>query len=132
MDPFTILLVMALSALSTILYIFIGILPGTDETTTMAPVLLTLLLAGVDPLLVLVRFVASIAAFKIADNIQVALAGIPGGVMAVPQVPDALTRELFRIGVKVIPTDAKARHRPDEKPRRKGGGEAKESRESGK
>ncbi|MEM4485727.1 MAG: PhoH family protein [Zestosphaera sp.] len=45
---------------------------------------------------------------------------------------DALTRELFGIGVKVIPTDAKARHRPDEKPRRKGGGGAKESRESGK
>ncbi|MEM2005130.1 MAG: tripartite tricarboxylate transporter permease [Zestosphaera sp.] len=91
LDPFTILLVVALSALSTILYIFIGILPGTDETATMAPVLLTLLLAGVDPLLALVWFVASIAAFKMADSIPVALAGIPGGVMAVPQVPDALT-----------------------------------------
>ncbi len=91
MDPFTILLVVVLSTLSTILYIFIGILPGTDETATMAPILLTLLLAGVDPLLALVWFVASIAAFKMADSIPVALAGIPGGVMAVPQVPDALT-----------------------------------------
>ncbi len=91
MDPLTVLLVVALSALSTILYIFIGILPGTDETATMAPVALTLLLAGVDPLLVLVWFTASIAAFKMADSIPVALAGIPGGVMAVPQVPDALT-----------------------------------------
>lgn len=91
MDPLTILMVVALSALSTILYIFIGILPGTDETATMAPVLLTLLLAGVDPLLALVWFIASIAAFKMADSIPVALAGIPGGVMAVPQVPDALT-----------------------------------------
>ena len=57
----------------------------------MAPILLTLLLAGVDPLLALVWFIASIAAFKMADSIPVALAGIPGGVMAVPQVPDALT-----------------------------------------
>jgi hypothetical protein len=76
---------------SAILYIFIGILPGTDETATMAPILLTLLLAGVDPLLALAWFIASIAAFKMADSIPVALAGIPGGVMAVPQVPDALT-----------------------------------------
>jgi len=91
MDPFSILLVVVLSALSTLLYIFIGILPGTDETATMAPILLTLLLAGVDPLLALVWFIASIAAFKMADSIPVALAGIPGGVMAVPQVPDALT-----------------------------------------
>jgi hypothetical protein len=90
-DPLTVLLVVLLSALSAILYIFIGILPGTDETATMAPILLTLLLMGVDPLLALVWFAASIAAFKMADSIPVALAGIPGGVMAVPQVPDALT-----------------------------------------
>ncbi|MCC6047131.1 MAG: tripartite tricarboxylate transporter permease [Desulfurococcaceae archaeon] len=90
MDPVTVALAVLLSALSCLLYIFIGILPGTDETATMAPIALTLLLAGVDPLLVLVWFVASIAAFKMADSIPVALAGIPGGVMAVPQVPDAL------------------------------------------
>ncbi|MEM1623279.1 MAG: tripartite tricarboxylate transporter permease [Sulfolobales archaeon] len=90
MDPLSLLLVLALSAASTLLYTFIGILPGTDETATMAPIALTLLLAGLDPLLVLVWFIASIAAFKMADSIPVALAGIPGGVMAVPQVPDAL------------------------------------------
>jgi TctA family transporter len=90
LDPVTVALAVLLSALSCLLYIFIGILPGTDETATMAPIALTLLLAGVDPLLVLVWFVASIAAFKMADSIPVALAGIPGGVMAVPQVPDAL------------------------------------------
>ncbi|MEM0352772.1 MAG: tripartite tricarboxylate transporter permease [Sulfolobales archaeon] len=90
MDPLSLLLTLALSAVSTLLYIFIGILPGTDETATMAPIALTLLLAGLDPLLVLVWFIASIAAFKMADSIPVALAGIPGGVMAVPQVPDAL------------------------------------------
>jgi len=90
LDPLSLLLTLALSAISTLLYIFIGILPGTDETATMAPIALTLLLAGLDPLLVLVWFIASIAAFKMADSIPVALAGIPGGVMAVPQVPDAL------------------------------------------
>ncbi|MGC8675443.1 tripartite tricarboxylate transporter permease [Fervidicoccus sp.] len=79
-----------LAAISSIIYIFIGILPGTDETATMAPVALALLLAGLDPIVVLAWFMASIVAFKIADAIPVALAGIPGGVMAVPQVPDAL------------------------------------------
>jgi len=90
MDLTMILFMTFLTLISTILYIFIGILPGTDETATMAPIALTLLLAGVDPLLVFAWFMASIAAFKMADSIPVALAGIPGGVMAVPQVPDAL------------------------------------------
>ena len=79
-----------LSAVSALIYIIIGILPGTDETATMAPVALALLLARIDPLLVLSWFIAAIIAFKITDAIPVALAGIPGGVMAVPQVPDAL------------------------------------------
>ncbi|MEM0021781.1 MAG: tripartite tricarboxylate transporter permease [Fervidicoccaceae archaeon] len=79
-----------LSVVSSVIYIFIGILPGTDETATMAPIALALMLAGLDPLLVLAWFMASIVAFKIGDAVPVALAGIPGGVMAVPQVPDAL------------------------------------------
>ena len=66
-----------LSAVSAIIYIFIGILPGTDETATMAPVALALLLAGLDPILVLAWFMASIVAFKIGDAVPVALAGIP-------------------------------------------------------
>ena len=89
-DPLFILQATILSIVFTLIYIIIGILPGTDETATMAPVALALLLAGIDPLLVLAWFIAAIVAFKITDAIPVALAGIPGGVMAVPQVPDAL------------------------------------------
>ncbi len=66
MDLTTILLTTFLTLVSTILYIFIGILPGTDETATMALIALTLLLAGVDPLLVFAWFMASIASFKMA------------------------------------------------------------------
>lgn len=90
LDPIIFAQAAFLSALSAIIYIFIGILPGTDETATMAPVALALLLAGINPILVLAWFMASIVAFKIGDAVPVALAGIPGGVMAVPQVPDAL------------------------------------------
>jgi ABC-type thiamin/hydroxymethylpyrimidine transport system permease subunit len=84
------LLAVILSIISALVYIIVGILPGTDETATMAPIALALLIAGLDPILVLAWFIASIAAFKTADAIPVALAGIPGGVMAVPQVPDAV------------------------------------------
>ncbi len=86
----TLLLIVILAIISAIVYIIIGILPGTDETATMAPIALALLIAGLDPLLVLAWFIASIIAFKTADAVPVALAGIPGGVMAVPQVPDAV------------------------------------------
>jgi Tripartite tricarboxylate transporter TctA family. len=86
----TLFLVAVLAFISAIVYILVGVLPGTDETATMAPIALALLIAGLDPLIVLAWFLASIIAFKAADAIPVALAGIPGGVMAVPQVPDAV------------------------------------------
>ncbi len=92
----TLLLAVVLAILSALIYIIIGILPGTDETATMAPIALALLMIGLDPLVVLAWFIASIVAFKTADSIPVALAGIPGGVMAVPQVPDAV--EAKRVG----------------------------------
>jgi len=90
MDPAMFLQAAILSAISAVIYIIIGILPGTDETATMAPIALALLMAGLNPVLVLAWFMGSIVAFKIGDAVPVALAGIPGGVMAVPQVPDAL------------------------------------------
>jgi len=90
LDAVTPLTMIPFIAASALLYIFIGILPGTDETATMAPIALALLMAGVDPLIVFAWFMAAIAVFEMADSVPVALAGIPGGVMAVPQVPDAL------------------------------------------
>jgi hypothetical protein len=90
LDFYLLLQATILSIVSALIYIVIGILPGTDETATMAPIALALLFAGVDPLLVLAWFISAIVAFKITDAIPVALAGIPGGVMAVPQVPDAM------------------------------------------
>ena len=90
MDPMMFLQIIFLSAISAFIYMFVGIIPGTDETATIAPITLALLLMGFDPLVVLAWFMACIVAFKMADSIPVALAGIPGGVMAVPQVPDAI------------------------------------------
>lgn len=79
-----------LTTFSVLLYIIIGMIPGTDETATIAPITLAFLAAGFDPLLILAWFMGTIVAFKAADAVPTALAAIPGGVMAVPQVPDAL------------------------------------------
>jgi hypothetical protein len=85
-----ILLMTLLIIFSAVFYMFIGFLPGTDETATIAPIVMALLLAGIDPLLVFAWFMGAIAAFETSDSVPVALMGIPGGVMAVPQVPDAV------------------------------------------
>jgi len=85
-----ILIMLLLIVFSAVFYMFIGFLPGTDETATMAPIAMVLLISGIDPILVFAWFIGAIVAFKTSDSIPVALMGIPGGVMAVPQVPDAV------------------------------------------
>jgi hypothetical protein len=85
-----ILLMLLLIIFSAVFYMFIGFLPGTDETATMAPIAMILLISGINPVLVFAWFIGAIVAFKTSDSIPVALMGIPGGVMAVPQVPDAI------------------------------------------
>ena len=76
--------------LATIIYIIIGIVPGTDETAVIAPIMLTIVLAGFHPLVILTFYLAAIIAHKLTDSVPVAVAGIPGGVMATPMVEHAL------------------------------------------
>lgn len=73
-----------------VLYTLIGIAPGTDETAVLAPVTITLALSGVSPYVILSFFIAAIVAKKLTDSIPVAVAGIPGGVMAAPMVEHAM------------------------------------------
>lgn len=74
----------------TVIYTLIGVAPGTDETAVLAPVTLVLVLTGLEPIVILAFFMASIIAKKLTDSIPVAVAGIPGGVMAAPMVEHAL------------------------------------------
>ncbi len=76
--------------LGAIIYTIIGVIPGTDETAVIAPITLGLILTGVSPEIVLAFFIAAIIAKKLTDSIPVAVAGIPGGVMAAPMVEKAL------------------------------------------
>jgi len=65
-------------------YFLIGIIPGTDETASIAPVTLILVVAGVPPEVVLAFFMAAIAAMQTANSVPSAIALIPGSTMAVP------------------------------------------------
>ena len=71
---------------AAILYTAVGVAPGTDETAVLAPVTLAMILAGVPLPVVLAFFMSAIVAKKLTDSIPVAVAGIPGGVMAAPMV----------------------------------------------
>lgn len=90
MDIVIILWMVAASIGAAVLYTAIGVAPGTDETAVLAPVTLALVLAGVPLPVVLAFFMSAIVAKKLTDSIPVAVAGIPGGVMAAPMVEHAV------------------------------------------
>jgi len=90
MDMIIILQMVLASISGAVLYTIIGIAPGTDETAVLAPVTIALALLGVSPYVILAFFIAAIVAKKLTDSIPVAIAGIPGGVMAAPMVEHAM------------------------------------------
>lgn len=85
------LLQMILAALgAVIIYIFIGFIPGTDETSVLMPITLTVVLAGVQPIVVLTFFIAAIVTLNLTNAIPTALVGLPGGVMSSPMMEHSL------------------------------------------
>lgn len=90
MDPILILQMIAAAMFAAVLYTIIGIAPGTDETAVLAPVTLVLVLAGIEPVVILAFFISAIVAKKLTDSVPVAIAGIPGGVLAAPMVEHAM------------------------------------------
>lgn len=88
MDAMLIMQMVLFSIGGSLLYIIIGMIPGADETATIAPVTLTLILSGVDPRVILAYFVAVIVAMKMTDSITVSMAGIPSGVMSTPMIEE--------------------------------------------
>lgn len=90
MDVTIIIQMILAGVLGAILYTIIGIAPGTDETAVLAPVTIALALLGLSPHVILAFFISAIVAKKLTDSIPVAIAGIPGGVMAAPMVEHAM------------------------------------------
>ncbi|MFD1900514.1 tripartite tricarboxylate transporter permease [Enterococcus termitis] len=73
-----------------VLYTFIGFVPGTDETSVLMPVTLAVVLAGVQPIVVLTFFISAIITLNLMNAIPTALVGLPGGVMSTPMIEHAL------------------------------------------
>lgn len=69
---------------AVVLYTFIGFIPGTDETSVLAPVTLAVVLSGARPEVVLAFFVSAVVTLNLMNGIPTALVGLPGGVMSAP------------------------------------------------
>lgn len=92
----SLILQMILAAvLAAMMYTIIGAAPGADETATIAPVTLVLVLSGLQPAVVLAFFISAIVACKLIDAVPVSIAGIPAGVMSTPMVEHAMVLKKF-------------------------------------
>ena len=81
-----ILLALGLAVLASVIYTIIGLIPGTDETASLAPLTLVLVLMGVPAPALLAWFLAAITAMETTNTVPAAIAAIPGSTMAVPFV----------------------------------------------
>lgn len=85
----------AASILAAIVYTIIGAAPGADETATIAPVILVLVLTGLHPAVILSFFISAIVACKLIDAVPVSIAGIPAGVMSTPMIEHAMVLKKY-------------------------------------
>lgn len=72
------------------IYIFIGFIPGTDETSVLMPITLALVLSGVEPIVVLAFFISAIVTLNLTNTMPTALVGLPGGVMSSPMIEHSI------------------------------------------
>lgn len=90
MDIMIIIQMIIAAAIAAVMYTIIGAAPGADETATIAPITLVLVLSGLEPVVILAFFIAAIVSCKLIDSVPVSVAGIPAGVMSTPMVEHAM------------------------------------------
>lgn len=90
MDFILILQMIIAATVAAFIYTIIGAAPGADETATIAPITLVLVLSGLEPAIILSFFISAIIACKLIDSVPVSIAGIPAGVMSTPMVEHAM------------------------------------------
>ncbi len=69
-----------------LLYTIVGIIPGTDETATMVPITIILVLAGLPAGALFAWEIGIIVAMQVSHTIPTAMSALPGSTMAVPMV----------------------------------------------
>jgi hypothetical protein len=84
-----ILIALAMGILGAIIFAGIGLISGSDETTTLAPLTLLVVLLGVPAAGVLTFFLAGAVAKHMTHAVPTALLGIPGDTMATPLMREA-------------------------------------------
>lgn len=90
MDSLLILKMFLAAIGAVVIYMFIGFIPGTDETSVLMPITLTVVLAGVEPIVVLTFFISAIVTLNITNAVPTILVGLPGGVMSSPMMEHSL------------------------------------------
>lgn len=83
-----------------VVFSLLGLVSGTDETATLAPLTLAVVLLGVPPAGVLAFFIAGAAAKHMTHAVPTTLLGIPGDTMAIALMEEA--NYLRRLGVPHI------------------------------
>lgn len=90
----------AMGLIGAVVFAAIGLVSGTDETTTLAPLTLLVVLLGVPPAGVFTFFLAGAVAKHMTHAVPTALLGIPGDTLATPLLQDA--NMLRKLGVPHI------------------------------
>jgi hypothetical protein len=84
-----ILVALGMGLLGAVVFAGIGLISGTDETTTLAPLTLLVVLLGVPPVGVFSFFMAGAVSKHMTHAIPTALLGIPGDTLATPLLQQA-------------------------------------------
>jgi len=84
-----ILIALGMGVLGAVIFAGIGLISGSDETTTLAPLTLLVVLLGVPAPGVLTFFLAGAVAKHMTHAVPTALLGIPGDTLATPLMREA-------------------------------------------
>ncbi|MGO2082622.1 tripartite tricarboxylate transporter permease [Vagococcus sp.] len=90
MDTMLLVQMVIASFSAFLLYSLIGFIPGTDETSVLMPVTLALILAEIEPLVVLTFFVSAFVTLGLMNIMPALIANLPGGVLSTPMLESAL------------------------------------------
>ncbi|HJV17104.1 MAG TPA: tripartite tricarboxylate transporter permease [Bacillales bacterium] len=89
-----------LAVIGGVLFTLIGLVSGSDETSTMVPFTLLVILLGAPPVAVFSFFMAAVISKHLTHAVPTALLGIPGDTVAVPLLDH--TEPLRKLGVPHI------------------------------
>lgn len=84
-----IVVAVSMGLIGAIVFSGVGLISGTDETTTLAPLTLLVVLLGVPPVGIFSFFMAGAVSKHMTHAIPTALLGIPGDTLAAPLLPQA-------------------------------------------